>query len=82
MMVLREVAQYVHCCGIRFSYYLDDWLICHCNPAVLSDHLQFLLDLGMRLGVARHLKKVRSGVQPTVYIIYLGMDFDTVLALV
>ncbi len=31
-MILREVAQYVHRCGINFHYYLDDWLIRHRHP--------------------------------------------------
>ncbi len=80
MMVLREVVQYVHRWGIKFHFNLDNWLIRHRNPAILSDHLQFVLDLAACLAWLVNLKK--SDLVPRQQFTYLGLDFDTVLALV
>ncbi len=65
MMVLRGVAQYVHCCGIKFHYYLDNCLIRHPNPAILSDHFQLFLILPHAWGAGQ---LVRSSAQPTGHI--------------
>ena len=43
-MVLRQVAQYVHHPGIKFHFYLDDFLIHLCNPAILVKHLNYVAD--------------------------------------
>ena len=80
MLVLREVAQYVHPHGIKFRFYLDDWLIHHLDPAILSNHLQFVLDLATHLGWLENLKK--SDLVPSQQFTYLGLDFDMQLALV
>ncbi len=44
-MALREVAQCLHHCGIKFNFHLDDWLIRH------QEHLQFVLILNTHLAV-------------------------------
>ena len=80
MMILREVAHYVHHRGIKFQYFLDEWLIRHCDPDVLTEHLQLMLDLAAHLGWLVNLKK--SDLVPRQQFTYLGLDFDTVLALV
>ena len=77
-MVLREVAQYVYRRGIKFHYYLDDWLIRCYDPVVLFDYLQFVLNLAICLGWLVNLKK--SDLVPSQQFTYLGLDFNTVLA--
>ena len=80
MMILREGVQYVHCCGITFHYYLDNWLICHHHPAILFEHLCFVLNIAVCLGCLVNLKK--ADLVLSQQFTYLGLDFDTVLALV
>ena len=79
-MVLREVAQYVHCHGIKFHFHLNDWLICHRDPAILVKHLKFVFGLAIHLGWLVNLKKL--DLVPSQQFIYLGLDFDMQLALV
>ncbi len=57
MMVLREVAQYVQHCAIKFHFYLNDWLICHRDPAILVEYLIFVLGLATCWGCLVNLKK-------------------------
>ncbi len=79
-MVLREVAQYLHHRGIKFHFYLDDWLIRHHDPVVLQEQLQVVLRLAARLGWL--VNKEKSDLVPSRQFTYLGLDFDTQSAVV
>ncbi len=79
-MVLREVAQFDHHCGIKIHFYLDDWLIHHQDQVVLSQHLKFVISLASHLSWLSNLKK--SDLVPSQQFVYLGLDFDTEAALV
>ena len=74
-MVLREMAQHLHCRGIKIHLYLDDWLIRSQDPVTLSDQLQYVRDLAQKLGLIINLEK--SELVPTQQFVYLGVEFDT-----
>ena len=80
VMVLREVAQYIYHHGIKFHFYLNDWLICHHDPAIWVKHLTYVLDFAMHLWWLVNLKK--SNLVASQQLIYLGLDFVMHLALI
>ena len=68
------------CLLIKFHFYLNDWLICHHDLSVLVEHLTFVLNPATPLGWLVNLEK--AVLVPSQQFIYLGLDFDTQLALV
>ncbi len=72
--------QYIQHCGIKFHFYVNDWLICHQDPVTLVEHLNLVLSLVSHLGWLVNLKTL--DLVPSQQFVYFGLDFDTQAALV
>ena len=78
--VMAVVSVRAHERGIRLVRYIDDWLIASEDHDTLLQHRAWLLQLCEDLGILVNMEK--SELTPTRSITYLGMDLDTVNALV
>ena len=65
--------------GVHITMYLDDWLIVHRDPAVLSVTVRELLPFLSALGVMLNLEK--SDLTPRQRFTYIGVEFWTDRAL-
>ena len=78
--VVKAVAEYLRCQGVRIFVYLDDWLIVAPSPQLLQKDIRTVCDLVSRLGFIVNLEK--SSLKPTQRITYLGADLDFARGLV
>ena len=76
--VFATVSAWAHVRGVRFLWYLDDWLVLASTEARARQHVQDLLSLCYSLGVV--LNRQKSDLNPSQSVEYLGMTIDTVAA--
>ena len=74
--VVRELATVVRGLGVRFSTYIDDWLVKSQTREGCVSHTQLVLQQARALGFSVNLAK--SELTPSQEFSYLGMTFDTV----
>jgi hypothetical protein len=78
-MTVRELQILVHKKGIHLHQYLDDWVIQHEDPLILSDQLSFVLDLCHRMGFM--INRAKSDLVPFQDVVFVGYRFVTTRAL-
>ena len=79
-MVVSELQILAHKQGISLHQYLDDWVIRHGNPRVLSPQLQSVLALCSRKGLLINQRK--SELQPSRDFVFVGYRYLTVKGVV
>ena len=79
-MVVKELQILAHKEGIFLFQYLDDWIIYHQSPEILTCHLRWVLDLCKRMGLLVNLQK--SELVPAQRFVFVGYQYDTPRGLV
>ena len=73
--LMAQLANYWRRRGIRLSFYLDDWLLLHQDPAKAADLMQRVLADMHRAGISVNFEK--SVLVPTRRLKHLGFIVDT-----
>ena len=74
-MVIRQLAKYLHQRGVKFHYYLDDWLIRGKSKQEVANALRIVIHCCKALGLV--INDEKSELVPAQQFTFLGIVFDT-----
>jgi hypothetical protein len=74
--LINQVAKRLHREGIRFHFYLDDWLILGQSKEQVQAHVHRVVQLCQELGLVINMEK--SELIPSQCFTYIGVHFNTV----